>query len=424
MIARGLTVEVGGRRLLDEVDLEVRPGELVALTGASGAGKTVLAQTLLGVFSGRPGRTQGEVDSRGAAWLPQDGRRALDPLVQAGVSRGEPVEALRRALADVGLEHAAGRFPHQLSGGMAKRAALARALSLGRPFLIADEPATGVDAELGRALIEMLRAIADAGTGVLWVTHDTDTAAQVADRCLALDAGRMVPFDPDVPGIPAPTTTPSDSVVLALKHVSFSYRSWTSTTRVLDGFSLTVHAGERVALVGPSGSGKSTVALLAVGLQRPDRGEVVLAGRHPIPGRDSQLLPQDARALTVEGLPLRQTLIRSARLHGREPAHADAALKACGLAHRAEATPDTLSGGELRRAAIARIRLARPRLLVADEPVAGLDAPLRPEIARVLFDAVQHSSPEPGGILFITHDRAFAERAAHRVVPMPSLERS
>jgi peptide/nickel transport system ATP-binding protein len=416
MKAVGLTVEADGRRLLEAVDLEVRPGELVALTGPSGSGKTVLVRTLLGVFDGRPGRVAGTVDVGAVAWLPQDGRRALDPLARIGTGS----EALRQRLSDLRLGDATDRFPHQLSGGMAKRAALARALALSRPFLIVDEPATGVDAALGRALVQALREAADAGTGVLWVTHDTAAAAAIADRCIAIDEGRIVPFDPDVPGIPRPDRAPSDAVVLALRDVSFAYRSWSGATPVLSDFSLTVRAGERVALVGPSGSGKSTVALLAVGLRRPDRGTVRLMGRNPVPGRDSQLLPQDARALTVEGLPLRTALLRSARLHGRTEAHADAALTACGLAHRAHATPDTLSGGELRRAAIARIRLARPRLLVADEPVAGLDAPLRPDIARVLFDAVQPSSEAPGAVLFITHDASFASAAAHRVVEMPA----
>ena len=414
-----LTVEVAGRRLLSDVTLEVRPGELVALTGPSGSGKTVLTRTLLGVFRGRPGRVAGSVDARGAAWLPQDGRRALDPLARTSESTGEPRAALLSRLRELDLESAFARFPHQLSGGMAKRAALARALSLGRPFLIADEPSTGVDADFGRELIQNLRALADAGTGILWVTHDTETARRVADRCLALEEGRLVPFAPDVPSLPKPHELPTDEPVLELTDVGFSYRSWTHETPVLDGFSLTVHRGERVALLGPSGSGKSTVALLAVGLRVPSRGTVRVAGARPVPGRHSQLLPQDARSLTIEGMPLRTTLLRSAQLHGRTPAHADAALKAVGLAHRADATPDTLSGGELRRAAIARIRLARPLLLVADEPVAGLDAPLRPEITRVLFDAVQHPETSPGGILFVTHDRAFAEAAAHRIVTMP-----
>ncbi|MEZ4319001.1 MAG: ATP-binding cassette domain-containing protein [Myxococcota bacterium] len=401
-----LTVRAGARTLLDQVSLEVRPGELVALTGPSGSGKTVLARTLLGVLDAIPGRTAGSVDARGAAWLPQDGLRSLDPLRTVGA------QASSEALGQVGLAGLEGAFPHQLSGGMAKRVALARAVGLGRPFLVADEPSSGVDADLRHHLQARLRELADSGVGVLWITHDLAAAERLAHRCLALRAGRMVPFErPADPPFERRPTTPG-APVLELSQVRFAYRSWMRATPVVHGVDLTVHAGERVALLGPSGSGKSTLAALAVGLRTPDAGTVRVCGEPPVPGRRSQLLTQDPRALLVDDLPLRALLARSARLHGRPPEAVDESLASVGLAERADALPQTLSGGELRRASLARVRLAKPALLVADEPVAALDAPLRGPVARVLFDSV---GPE-GGILYITHDAAFAEATAHRVI--------
>ncbi|MCB9678433.1 MAG: ABC transporter ATP-binding protein [Alphaproteobacteria bacterium] len=408
MRVEGLAVRAGDGALLTDVSFQVEPGELVALTGPSGSGKTVLARTLLGVLDASPGRVAGSVDPGGAAWLPQDGLRSLDPLLRVREV------ADRESLAAVGLSEAGDLYPHQLSGGMAKRVALARALSTRRPFLVADEPEAAVDADLRERLHQHLRTVADAGVGVLWITHDTAAARARADRCLALRDGRLVPFEPpDEPGPPAPTGSPGD-VVLAVDAVRFAYRAWRKTSPVLHHAALTVRAGERVALLGPSGSGKSTLAQLIVGLRRPDAGTVLLRGEPPVPGRHSQLLTQDPRAMLVEDLPLDALLHRSARLHGRPPAAVAEALEAVGLSHRAGARPHELSGGELRRAGIARVRLARPSLLVADEPLAALDAPLRGAIARVLFDAV---GPE-GGLLFITHDMAFAERAAHRTIRM------
>jgi len=404
-----LTVRAAGRVLLDRVSIEVQPGELVALTGPSGAGKTVLSQVLLGVFEAHPMAIEGQIHRADVAWLPQHGRRSLDPLARSGTGVDPQI------LDAVGLAPtAADLYPHQLSGGMAKRVALARALSLARPFLIADEPASGVDAPLQEQVHKQLRQAADRGVGVLWITHDLRAATALADRCIGLRDGRVVAIQQVDEQADSPAVTDPGKPLMEFRGVRFSYHSWGRQTPILHDIDLCIRAGERVALVGPSGSGKSTLARLAVGLLRPNRGEVRVLGAPARPGLHIQLLTQDPRDLLIEDLPLRALLRRSARLHGREPQEVDAALDAVGLLHRSEAVPAALSGGELRRAGIARCTLARAPIWVADEPLSGLDAPLRLPIGRVLFDAV---GPR-GGLLFITHDLRFARRTAHRILPL------
>lgn len=236
---RGLRVQAGERVLVHDVDLALGAGEILALVGSSGSGKTLTARAILGLPGPRPGvvaarlsvRVGGEVlepyaglaeavaagrperfwrqapsafaDLRGrlVGYMAQDARGALDPLwtvarqlreAQAlGDSPGSPSDWLRRA-GFAQPEELLDLFPHQLSGGMAQRACLALALARGSRFLIADEPTTGLDPTVQQAILAELRAKADAGLGVLLITHDLRITARYADRVQILEGGRSV----------------------------------------------------------------------------------------------------------------------------------------------------------------------------------------------------------------------------------------
>lgn len=166
--------------------------------------------------------------------------------------------------------------------------------------------------------------------------------------------------------------------------------------RVVDGVSLIVHPGEVVGLLGPNGAGKTTTFSMVVGLVRPDAGQVTLAGadlsRLPMHRRAREglgYLPQESsifRKLTV-----RQNFIAVLELQGLAPAErqarAEATLTEFGLTKVADSLGETLSGGERRRAEIARCLLSNPRFMLFDEPFAGVDplnvAELQKEIARL-----------------------------------------
>ena len=192
----------------------------------------------------------------------------------------------------------------------------------------------------------------------------------------------------------------------------------------LDGVHLTVSPGEVVALIGESGSGKTTLGRVALGLVSPTAGRRRLLGVDLGAGppsrslsRRAQLLYQSADAHLNPGLPLRAAITESARLHrpDRDPgAVMDEVLGAVGLGHRKDARPDRLSGGERRRAGIARVLVADPDLLIADEPTSGLDAGLRGEIVSLLLG--RHRPDR--GLVLISHDLSVVRAAAHRAVVM------
>jgi ABC-type lipoprotein export system ATPase subunit len=220
--ARGL-VKVHGsgrgeRRILDGVDLDVRPGELLAIVGRSGSGKSTLLQLLGGLDRADAGTVA--VGDRWVAapdggpserelsalrreeigfvfqffhLLPElDGEaNVLLPSTLPGAD-GPAVAARGRALiAQLGLADVAGLRPHQLSGGEQQRFALARAL-VGDPSLVlADEPIGNLDAAAGETVLDLLRAIADDGRAVVMVTHQAEATAR-ADRVLRLQDGALV----------------------------------------------------------------------------------------------------------------------------------------------------------------------------------------------------------------------------------------
>lgn len=192
---RELTRSFGERTVLDGVDLEIAPGEVIALIGRSGSGKSTLLRAVAGLDDTVAG--SGEVlvpervslvfqDSRLLPWL-----RILDNVVL-----GRPgAEARRRGkavLAEVGLAGRERAWPHEVSGGEQQRAAIARAL-VGEPqLLLADEPFGALDALTRLRMHALLRTLLQVHRpAVLLVTHDVDEAVLLADRVLAIDDGRF-----------------------------------------------------------------------------------------------------------------------------------------------------------------------------------------------------------------------------------------
>ncbi len=178
---------------------------------------------------------------------------------------------------------------------------------------------------------------------------------------------------------------------------------------ILEGVSLAIEEGERVLVVGPSGCGKSTLVRAGLGLAPLAAGSVTLFGTDTsawgradwrAARRDAQLLLQDPLATLHPDLTVEESLRESAALHpgpGSAARRVAEALGSVGLSDVGFRLPRSLSGGERRRASLARVSLARPRLLVADEPTAGLDEPLQAGIARLLVA----SAPT---VVVITHD--------------------
>jgi len=212
LIARQVTVDRGGRRVLDEVDLVARRGQVLAVTGPSGSGKSTLLAVLAGLVTPlggsvhwlgepvrtadtRPGRAVGVV-LQGYGLLPllTAHENVELPLQLAGRPRAEVVERASRALERAGLgaeQLPRDRLAEELSGGQLQRVALARALVVEPALLLADEPTSELDATTRGVVLDALRSLADGGAAVVLATHDPEVA-DLAHEVLTLRDGRVV----------------------------------------------------------------------------------------------------------------------------------------------------------------------------------------------------------------------------------------
>jgi ABC-type polar amino acid transport system ATPase subunit len=217
LAVRDLRVERGGRAVVESVSFDARPGELLALMGASGSGKTSVLRAIAGLESVAAGTIETGAVRLGPGPLPRGAAlRALHarvgmvfqfhnlfahltaahnvwlaPVHVRGEARDAAERTARRLLEELGVGGRAGARPHELSGGEAQRVALARALALDPPVLLLDEPTASLDAERRADLARTIRTLVSGGRTVVAATHDADFVRGCADRILLLEAGRI-----------------------------------------------------------------------------------------------------------------------------------------------------------------------------------------------------------------------------------------
>jgi energy-coupling factor transport system ATP-binding protein len=432
------------RSALRGVSLNVDPGQFVAVVGPNGSGKSTLARVLGGR---RP--TSGHVSRPGAVAAGQPGGtsvifqrpesqvlgvRVRDDVVW-GLPPGHQVDVL--ALLDqVGLRDLADRETSTLSGGELQRLAVAAAMARRPRLLISDEATAMVDADGRLLLTELYATLArDEGLAVVHVTHRPEEAART-DRALTLDHGRLRPTSPGaappdprpvvsgaVPARPVVVRVPAAVLAVAapgvrllrlevVGHVYSAGSPWANTA--LDRVDLTVTEGEGVLVVGPNGSGKSTLAWILAGLLIPSRGRATLEGV-----AIDRCIGRVALSFQHPRLQLLRTTVHAdvKAASGADDRGADAALLLVGLdpvAFRYRRV-DQLSGGQQRRVALAGMLARKPRVLVLDEPFAGLDAAGRAGLIDVLARLRQESGLT---LLIISHDLEHADQVVDRLVSM------
>jgi oligopeptide transport system ATP-binding protein len=475
------------------VDLSVLRGQTVAVVGESGSGKSTTAAAILGLlppggritagrimFDGRDiaaadRRVLRSIRGRSIGYVPQDPMTNLNPVWKVGFQVREALranangrEARRRAmdlLAEVGMPDPAkqaGRYPHQLSGGMCQRALIAIGLA-GRPkLLIADEPTSALDVTVQRQVLDHLQQLTDElGTALLLITHDLAMAAERAETVVVVHRGVVVESgaaqsilqDPRheytrrlVAAVPSlairsarsrQRADPGGDDILVASELTKVYREsrgapwrW-AEFRAVDDVSFRLRRASTLAIVGESGSGKSTVARMVLGLLQPTSGSVVFDGTQIVDTLDrdkamafrrrvqpvfqnpySSLDPMYSVFRAIEE-PLRIHRVgdRRQRRQAVRELIDHVALPSSVLGR----LPRELSGGQRQRVAIARALALRPEVLVCDEAVSALDVLVQAQILDLLADL----QAELGlAYLFISHDLAVVRQIADDVLVM------
>jgi energy-coupling factor transport system ATP-binding protein len=459
------------RRALDDVQLDVVPGEMLLVVGASGSGKSTLLRAVNGLVPhASGGRFGGDVEVFGRSTRshhPRDladvvGFVAQDPESQSVVDNverdiafvlenlGFSQEAMRRRVEEVldalGIAHLRNRDPATLSGGERQRSAIAGALAAAPSALVLDEPTSQLDPQGADDVLGALaRLNADLGTTVVLAEHRLERAGPLADRAVLVEAGhagaatapgpllatyagapsvtrlgRLLGWDP-------PPLTVRDARGFALRApldlVPGERASSTpgdvvlraegvgvtlGTQRALRGVDLALRAGDVIALFGRNGSGKTTLLRALAGLQVPSSGSVVRAG-----DARAAYVPQNPNTMLFAPT-VRRELEETLKLLGRpDDGAVDHWLQMLHLDALAERHPRSLSGGERQRVAIAAVAVGGAAVLLLDEPTRGMDAPSR----EALEHAVREHTAAGGSVVLATHDVELAARCAtHAVV--------
>ena len=215
---KGLEMSRGARRILDGVDLEIAPGEICGLLGASGAGKSTILRAVAALEPFNAGRIDVGDFALVPGAVPRESRLhalrsrvgmvfqahalfehltamenvTLAPVHAHGFTIDKANAVAHDLLNSLGVGHRKDALPRQLSGGEAQRVAIARALAPGPMILLMDEPTSALDPARRGALGETLRALAQQGRSLLIATHDTNFAEQFFDRTLNLHEGKIV----------------------------------------------------------------------------------------------------------------------------------------------------------------------------------------------------------------------------------------
>jgi peptide/nickel transport system ATP-binding protein len=483
---------------VDGVSIALQPGERIGLVGESGCGKSTLGRAAMRLLPDST-RIEGKVTFKGEsvfAYSPEDLRRfrgeAVSLIFQDPMTRLDPlmtigehcVETLRshqplsrsaakdKAIATLeAVKIPASRwaqYPHEFSGGMRQRVAIALALLLEPKLIVADEPTTSLDVTVSAQILqELTRLCAERQMGLMLISHDLAMVGEYCDRIAVMYQGKVVetggaidvlthpqhPYTQSLlqaalhiqatpPALPESVST--QPPLLRLSHLQQHYtlesnffsrffsKSPDATIRAVDDVDLDLYPGEILGLVGESGCGKSTLSRTILQLIRPTAGKVEFLGKELTTlsrqdlqqqRRQMQMVFQDPHACLNPLMTVGESIADPLLIHGLATA-AEAVTKTHQMLERVGLTPTIdyarrypkdLSGGQQQRVAIARALITRPKLLICDEPVSMLDASVQSQVLELMLELKEEFDLT---YLFITHDLWVARFLCDRIAVM------
>ncbi|MEH2106378.1 ABC transporter ATP-binding protein [Nostoc sp.] len=494
---------------VDDVSFTLKPGERMGLVGESGCGKSTIGRAVMRLLPASS-RIEGRVTFQGQsvfdltpnhlrkfrgeaiALIFQDPMTRLDPLMTIGkhcietlqahspeLSTREAKEKALATLAKVNIPVSRwNQYPHEFSGGMRQRVAIALALLLNPKLIVADEPTTSLDVTVSAQILqELTRLCGEENMGLLLISHDLAMVAEYCDRIGVMYNGKMVETGATETVFRQPQHEYTRSLLKAALHIqavtdsgeliiandeekqlpiinekspilsvtelkqhytiepNFIERllnTQAQTIKAVDGINLDIYSGEILGLVGESGCGKSTLSRTILQLIRPTSGKVEFLGqdltklsRQEIRSsrRQIQMVFQDPHACLNPAMTVGQSIADPLFIHNlANPAKAKEQvlwmLNKVGLTPPElyyERYPSDLSGGQQQRVAIARALITHPKLLICDEPVSMLDASVQSQVLDLMLQLKEEFELT---YLFITHDLWLARFLCDRIAVM------
>jgi ATP-binding cassette subfamily F protein uup len=464
---QSVSLTFGGHPLFSGVDLTVGEGERLALVGRNGSGKSTLMKVLAGqIEPDRGGRVIRQATT--VRYLPQEpdltGFASTLAFVEAGLAPGDDHYRAQYLLSELGLSGS--EDPASLSGGEARRAALARALAPQPDVLILDEPTNHLDLP---AIEWLERELAGLRSAIVLVSHDRRFLQALSRATLWLDRGQIRRLDNGFAGFEAWRDTvleqeerdrhkldrkisaeedwvrygvtarrkrnqgrlralqdmrqerrdarratgkvaftvaageQSGKLVIEAENVSKSLGG----RKLVDGLALRIGRGDRLGIVGPNGAGKTTLLNILTGAAAPDEGRIKLGANLEIASLDQR------RASLDPATTLREALTRGRGdtvMAGGQPRHVVSYMKDFLFAPEQAGQPvAALSGGERGRLMLARALSQPANLLVLDEPTNDLDLETLDLLQEMVADY-------PGTVILVSHDRDFLDRTVTSVL--------
>ena len=456
----------GGKTwILDGIDLEIAYGQRIAIIGKNGSGKSTLAKIIAGLSSPDSGIVTlcgikvfeaNNVDSKAY----QKARESIGALFQSPedqivttvveddvafglenlcASKEFMKKNISNALRAVNMENHRFSDPSNMSGGQQQRVAIASSIATKSKLLVLDEPTSMLDSCAKEDVNKLFNKLQTSGTTIVQVTHKISECKN-ADRILMLENGKLRDvslleldefFTEKSPAVieskSMTENAKKSNTAIEISNLNVSYTN--SQTPIIRDYSLSVKSGEIVAIMGKNGCGKSTLAKAICALIKYDSGSICVNGIK-ISEKTSKSQMREIRKNIgyVMQLPEQQLFAQTVfedvaygpknfGLEGRELHYRVLnALKSLHIEHLAQKSPFELSGGQQRLAAIAGVLACNPKILVLDEPTAGLDF----EYAKIVLKILSDLHNKGITIIVITHDLNEAKSLGARIVTLES----